>query len=244
MKSDSLQVALITGGSRGIGRAVAIELGNAGFYCVINYKSNKQAAEETLSTITGNGADGEISAFDVTDRIATKSVIAELLDRLGYIDVLINNAGIVADSLFIMMKDEQWDSVIDTSLNGFYNVTKPVLKNMIKRKKGSIVTVSSVSALIGNRGQANYSAAKAAQIAATRSLATESARFNVRINAVAPGLIDTEMIDSAPVEYIKQMIPMNRIGRPEEVARVILFLCSDDASYITGQTIGINGGMI
>ena len=154
-----------------------------------------------------------------------------------------NNAGITADGLFLMMPRRDWDAVIDTSLGGFYNMTKPVLRKMLAGRSGSIVSLASVSALVGNRGQANYAAAKAGLIAASRVLASEVARLGIRVNVVAPGLIDTEMIKNAPVEHIKQMIPMGRIGRPEEVAKVVRFLCSDDASYITGQVISVNGGM-
>ncbi|HAR99485.1 MAG TPA: 3-oxoacyl-ACP reductase, partial [Syntrophus sp. (in: bacteria)] len=156
---------------------------------------------------------------------------------------LVNNAGITADGLFLMMPRHDWDAVIKTTLGGFYNMTKPVLRKMLRKKRGAVVSMASVSALVGNRGQANYAAAKAGLIAASRALASEVARLGVRVNVVAPGLIATDMIKDAPVENIKEMIPMGRIGRPEEVAKVVRFLCSDDASYITGQVISVNGGM-
>lgn len=241
--NNNRKVAIVTGGSRGIGRAISIELARDGYYVVINYKSNEEAAAETLKSIKSLGSSGEISKFDVIDHIATKQFYEDFFSRFNDIDVLINNAGIVKDGLFVMLAKESWDSVIDTTLKGFYNMTRPALKKMIKKRNGSIISISSVSGLVGNRGQANYSAAKAGLIGASRSISTEVARLGVRMNLVAPGLIQTEMIKDAPLDHIKQMIPMNRIGRPEEVARVVRFLCSDDASYITGQVISVNGGM-
>ncbi len=157
--------------------------------------------------------------------------------------MLVNNAGISSDGLFVMMSEEEWDSVISTTLKGFYNISKPVIAKMVTRKKGAVVSISSVAGMIGNRGQANYSAAKAGLIGASRSVACEVARLGIRVNVVAPGLIETQMIKTAPVDIIKALIPMARIGRPEEVAKVVRFLCSDDASYITGQVIAVNGGM-
>ena len=158
--------------------------------------------------------------------------------------LLVNNAGIAADALFVMMPRNSWETVIRTSLDGFYNTTKPVLEKMVRQKSGNIVTIASVSGLMANRGQANYSAAKAGLIGASRTVAAEVARLGVRMNVVAPGMIDTGMLENAPVQNLKQIIPMARIGRPEEVAKVVRFLCSEDASYITGQVIGVNGGMV
>ena len=237
------KVAIVTGAGRGIGRATAVELACAGYHVIINYKSNEEAAAQTLNLIRNEGGAGELTKFDVTSSSETKENIAGIVERHGNIHVLINNAGINADGLFLLLGEDEWDSVINTTLKGFYNMTKPVLREMIKNKCGSIVSVSSVAALLPNRGQTNYSAAKAGLIGASRSLATEVARFGVRINVVAPGLIETDMIKNAPVAEIKKLIPMARAGKPQEVARVIRFLCSDDASYITGQTISINGGM-
>lgn len=237
------KVAIVTGGARGIGRAICLELAGAGYYLVVNYRSNDEAAAETLRMIRAGGGEGELARFDVRDAEAASGCLQDILSRFKNVEILVNNAGITADGLFIMMPDQDWNSVIDTTLRGFYNVTKPVLKRMLRNKRGSVVSISSVAALVPNRGQANYSAAKGGLIAANRSIAAEVARIGVRMNVVAPGLIETEMIRNAPVERIKDVIPMARIGRPEEVAKVVRFLCSEDASYITGQAISVNGGM-
>lgn len=237
------QIAIVTGGSRGIGRAIAVDLAAHGYRMVITYKANDEAAAETLRLIREAGGQGEAVKFDVGNAAEAEGAVNDLVGRLERIDVLVNNAGVTADGLFLMMSRRDWNAVIDTTLHGFFNMTKPVLRKMLRRKSGSIVSLSSVSALVGNRGQANYAAAKAGLIAASRVLSSEVARLGVRVNVVAPGLVDTDMIRDAPMEHIKQMIPMGRIGRPEEVAKVVRFLCSDDASYITGQVISVNGGM-
>ncbi len=237
------KVAIVTGASRGIGRATAVELAKAGYFVVINYKSNEAAAIETLKLVASIGGAGEIMKFDVAEGTQTTNSIKTIIERHKKIKVLVNNAGIAADGLFMMLGEDEWDNVINTTLKGFYNVTKPVLREMVKAKCGSIVSVSSVAGIMPNRGQTNYAAAKAGIIGASRSLSKEVARFGIRINVVAPGLIETEMIKNAPVAEIKKAIPMERLGKPEEVARVIRFLCSDDASYMTGQVVGINGGI-
>ena len=241
-KSDK-RVAIVTGGNKGIGRAISIELAKVGYYIVINYKSDDAAASETLNMIKNIGADAEIIKFDVSNVKETKDAINNITSRLNNIEVLVNNAGITADGLFVMMPEDDWDSVISTTLKGFYNITKPVLEMMIQRKQGAIVSISSVSALIGHRGQANYSAAKAGLIGTSRAIASEVARLGIRVNVVAPGIIMTEMIKDIPRNIIKEMIPMARAGQPEEIAKVVRFLCSEDASYITGQVISVNGGM-
>jgi 3-oxoacyl-[acyl-carrier protein] reductase len=237
------KVAIVTGGSRGIGRAISLELAKQGYYLIVNYKSNTPAATETLQMIRNNGGDGECVQFDVSNSTETLNAVEDINSRFEAIEILVNNAGITSDVLFIIMSERDWDSVINTTLKGFYNVTRLVLQKMIVRKRGSVVSIASVAGLIGNKGQANYSAAKAGLIGASRSIASEVARLGVRVNVVAPGLIETEMIEGAHIKSIKEMIPMARIGKPEEVAQVVGFLCSDDASYITGQVISVNGGM-
>ena len=241
--TGSKPASIVTGSGRGIGRAIAVELAKAGYYIIVNCKSDTDAAEETVCLIRKAGGDGECVQFDVTDTAQTVNAVEEIAARFSNIEILVNNAGITADGLFVMMPEKDWNSVVDTTLKGFYNVTKPVLKKMILQKKGSVVSIASVSGLVGNRGQVNYSAAKAGLIGASRSLAAEVARLGIRVNVVAPGLIKTEMIRDAPVQNIKSLIPMARIGQPEEVAKVVRFLCSEDASYVTGQVISVNGGM-
>jgi len=237
------QVALVTGGSRGIGRAIAVELSRSGYDVIITYKQGQTAAEETLAMIRSQGGRGEAVCFDVADSSEAAAKMDDILGRYEKIHVLVNNAGVTADGLFMMMSEENWDKVIQTTLKGFFNVTKPVIQKMVRNHQGSVVSISSVSAAMANRGQANYAAAKSGLIAASRVLAAEVARLGVRVNVVAPGLINTDMIKDAPVERVKEIIPMARIGKAEEVAKVVRFLCSDDASYMTGQVLFVNGGM-
>ena len=240
----SKEIALVTGGSRGIGRAICLELAKSGARVAFNFRSHKKAAEETLELIQQAGGTGEMVCFDVANQEETERNIESLLTRHEAIDILVNNAGETADNLFAFMSSEEWTKVLNTSLQGFYNVTKPVLMKMVSRKQGSIVTISSVSARLGHRGQTNYTAAKAGLEGASRTLASEVARLGIRVNVVAPGLIETEMTQDIPKEMIKQIVPMGRVGRREEIAKVVRFLCSDEASYISGQVISANGGMI
>jgi 3-oxoacyl-[acyl-carrier protein] reductase len=241
---SQLPLALVTGASRGIGRAIAIDLATHGMHVAVNYKSNETAARETLAQIQAAGGSAELCPFDIADEAAATTAVKALLARHDRIAALVNNAGIVADGLFAMMSSADWHKVTDTSLHGFFNVTKPVIQKMITQKSGSVVTISSVSGLIGNRGQANYAAAKAGLMGASRALASEVARIGIRVNVVAPGIIETDMTKELPLDMLKKMIPMARYGKPEEVARVVRFLCSEDASYITGQVISVNGGMV
>jgi len=243
MEKSKRGTALVTGASRGIGRAVALELSRDGYHVVVNFRSNEAKADETVALIQAGGGSAEKLRFDVADFAESQRCIEELIARRPSLDVLVNNAGITADNLFLLMSEGDWNSVVSTNLNGFYNVTRPVIKAMMKAHRGSVVSMSSLSALVGNRGQTNYSAAKAGLIAASRSLAAEVARLGIRINVVAPGLIRTDMTKDLPQERIREMIPMRRVGEPEEVARVVCFLCSPDSSYITGQVISVNGGM-
>lgn len=240
----SRPLALVTGGSRGIGRAISVELGRQGHHLVINYRSNEAAAQETLELVRRQGADGQLCPFDVADPEQAGVALDALLADKPDLAVLVNNAGVTADGLLAMMPPEDWRRVIDTSLGGFYNVTRPVLKRMVERRGGSIVTISSASAHMANRGQTNYAAAKAGLIAASKTLSREVARLGIRVNVVAPGLIETDMTEAIPRKMLKQLIPMARMGQPEEVARVVAWLCTDAASYVTGAVIDVNGGMM
>lgn len=242
-KIEDRPVAIVTGGSKGIGRAICVELGRSGYHTIINYLSDAEGARETCSQVEAAGGSGHCVQFDVADEAAVQEALEKLFKTCPAVDVLVNNAGRIADELFVMMTPDKWRSVIDVTLQGFYNVTRPVLEKMVVRKKGAIVSIASVAGIMGNRGQANYAAAKAGLIGASRSVASEVARLGIRVNVVAPGLIKTEMIQDAPVQKIKNMIPMARLGDAQEVAKVVRFLCSEDASYLTGQVISVNGGM-
>lgn len=240
--------ALVTGASRGIGRAIALELAKAGFPVILHYKASEARALEVKATIEAAGGRAELASFDVADHEATKKGLASLEFEQRPIGVIVNNAGVTADAPFPAMERAQWSSVISTTLDGFYNVTQPLVMPMVRLRWGRIVNVSSVSGVIGNRGQVNYSAAKAGLIGATKALAQELAKRNITVNAVAPGPVETDMFQGAlaqgtPLDEVIKHIPMRRIATPEDVAGIVGFLCSDAASYITGQVIGVNGGM-
>jgi 3-oxoacyl-[acyl-carrier protein] reductase len=236
--------ALVTGGSGGIGAAICRRLAADGHHVIVHGNRSLDKAEAVVTAIRAAGGSAEAVAFDVTDRAATAAALETLL-AAGAIQILVNNAGIHADAVFPGMSGEQWDSVIAVSLNGFYNVTQPLTMPMIRTRWGRIVNISSVAGLTGNRGQVNYSAAKGALHAASKSLALELASRGITVNAVAPGIIATDMIEGAfDAETIKQLVPMKRAGQPEEVADLVAFLASDSAAYISGQVISINGGMI
>lgn len=235
--------ALVTGASRGIGAAIAVELARRGHPVVINFRSNSEQANHVSGRIREAGGHAQLAQFDVADATATTAAIESLLAE-GPIGVLVNNAGIARDAPFPSMKPEEWQDVIRTTLDGFYNVTRPLTMPMARERWGRIVNLSSVSAIAGNRGQVNYAAAKAGIIGASKALAHELAKRNVTVNVVAPGLIETDMTANVPRDQVMKMIPMRRFGTAEEVAKLVAFLASDDAAYITGQVIGINGGMI
>ncbi len=242
-ENTSQEIALVTGGSRGIGRAIAISLAASGRFVYINYRAGIDAAKETLAAVKEAGSDGALLPFDVTDQKAAEEAIASIIKEKGAIDILVNNAGIRDDMLMVWMKSENWQRVMDTNLTGFYNVTKPVVKKMLSKRKGRIINITSTSGQMGQAGQVNYSASKAGLIGATMALAREIAKRSITVNAVAPGFIETDMIEGLPVDQIAGTVPAGRLGKPEEVAAAVRFLCSSDAGYITGQVLGINGGI-
>lgn len=240
-----MNYALITGGSRGIGRAVCIELAAKGYPVIINYASNREAALETKRIVEEKGGTAELLPFDVSDGTAVDKALEEWAESHpeDYIGVLVNNAGIRQDAMMIFMQDSQWSDVLDISLNGFFYVTRRVLKMMLMKRNGRIINMVSLSGLKGLPGQTNYSAAKAAVIGATKALAQEVAPRKVTVNAVAPGFISTDMTKDLDEEALKKTIPAGRFGKPEEVAALVSFLASDGAAYITGEVISINGGL-
>jgi 3-oxoacyl-[acyl-carrier protein] reductase len=237
--------ALITGGSRGIGRAVCLKLAEAGYPVIINYKSNEEEARHTLELITGKGYEAELLPFDVSKKDETEKALEDWANahQEAYIACLVNNAGIRKDNLLVFMHDNEWKEVLETNLGSFFYITRKLVKDMMLNKYGRIVNVVSLSGIKGLPGQVNYSAAKAGVIGATKALAQEVGRKNVTVNAVAPGFIRTDMTKDMVEKEFKAMIPLNRFGEPEEVADVVAFLASDKASYITGEVISVNGGL-
>ncbi len=245
-KQEKKKHALITGGSRGIGRAVCVQLAkDSDYHILINYNSNSEAAKETLKQVVEAGGTGELLPFNVVDAEAVKKALDTWQEKNenDIIEVIVNNAGITKDGLFMWMKPDDWSSVINTSLNGFFNVTNHLIQKLLVNKYGRIVNMVSVSGLKGTPGQTNYSAAKAAVIGATKALAQEVAKRNVTVNAVAPGFISTDMTSQLDEKELKKMVPANRFGKAEEVAHLVSFLVSKNASYITGEVVNINGGI-
>ena len=240
-----MKYALITGASRGLGKAIALRLAKDGLSVIINYQSNKEAAEDTLRQVQEAGGTGELLPFDVSDAQAIDKALEtwSASHPDDYISVLVNNAGIRQDNLMIFMQEEQWSRVLDTTLNGFFYITRRLLKDMMTHRNGRIINMASLSGLNGLPGQTNYSAAKAALIGATKALAQEVAARKVTVNAIAPGFIATDMTKELDEAELKKLIPLGRFGKPEEVAALTSFLASDDAAYITGQVISINGGL-
>lgn len=240
-----MRYALVTGGSRGLGRAVCIKLAQQGIPVIINYQSNIKAAEDVKEIIISNGGIAELLPFNVSDKMSVDEALETWENNHpdDFISILVNNAGIRQDNLMIFMQDEQWDNVINTSLNGFFYVTRRVLKNMMTKRYGRIINMASLSGIKGLPGQTNYSAAKAALIGATKALAQEVAARKITVNAVAPGFISTDMTKELDENTLKKLVPMQRFGKPEEVATLVSYLASEDSSYITGEVISINGGL-
>ena len=236
------KIALVVGASRGIGKAIALKLASSGFDIWLTYQSNHKAAQETKKEVEGFGVNCQLFAFDISDYKAAEDALGKICDETSP-DVLVYNAGITRDNLMVWMTKDEWDKVIDTNLNGFYNIMHVVLFAMLREKRGRIVVISSTSGQAGQAGQVNYSASKAGLIGAAKALAREVGKKNILVNVVAPGVIDTEMTAGLPKDKILPLIPLNRFGQPEDVACVVNFLCSEENMYIHGQVIGVNGGL-
>lgn len=246
VKKKAMKYALVTGGSRGIGKAISLKLAAQGHPVLVNYLKNQEAAQAVVDEIISNGGTAELLPFDVSAPQSIESALEgwESQHPDDYISILVNNAGIRRDNVMFMMSDEDWHKVLDTTMNGFFYVTRRLLKHMMPRKRGGrIINIASLSGVKGLPGQTNYSAAKAALIGATKALAQEVAARSVTVNAIAPGFIETDMTKDLPQDELKKMVPAGRFGRPEEVAALTAFLASDDAAYITGEVININGGL-
>ncbi|MDD5580774.1 MAG: 3-oxoacyl-ACP reductase FabG [Methylobacter sp.] len=238
------KTVLVTGSSRGIGKAIALYLADQGYDLVIHCRSQRAQAEQVAAEIERPGRSARILQFDIADRVQCATEINGDMETHGAYYGVVCNAGITADNAFPLLTGEEWDNVVHTNLDGFYNVLHPVIMPMVRRRKpGRIVTLSSVSGLMGNRGQVNYSAAKAGIIGATKALALELAKRDITVNCIAPGLIDSEMVNKLPLDEIKKIIPARRVGTPKEVAATVAFLMSEDAGYITRQVISVNGGL-
>ncbi|MBO4729758.1 MAG: 3-oxoacyl-ACP reductase FabG [Spirochaetaceae bacterium] len=238
---------LVTGASGGIGKAVALAVAAAGYYVICHYNRNKNKAEDVLAAIKQNGGDGELIQFDISDREDCRTKLSVLTEKHGALWGIINNAGITKDNTFVALSGDDWDSVVHTNLDSFYNVLQPLVLPIASRKNkrgGRIITIASVSGVMGNRGQTNYSASKAGIIGATKALAVELASRAITVNCIAPGVIETDMINGAPLDIILESIPMKRVGKPEEVAALAVFLLSEQAGYITRQVISVNGGIV
>ena len=239
----SEKLALVTGGSRGIGKACAIELAKAGYDVVINYAGNVEAANKTVEEIKALGVDSAAYKFDVSNAEQVNAGVAEIVEKYGRIDVLVNNAGITRDGLFMRMSEENWNAVINTNLSSAFYVSQPVVKVMMKQRSGAIVNMASVVGVSGNAGQANYSAAKAGLIGLTKTLAKELGSRGIRVNAVAPGFINTDMTKDLDTSKFMDFIPLKRLGEPEDIAKAVKFLAVD-AQYVTGQVLEVDGGLI
>tara|TARA_B100001996_G_scaffold377978_1_gene361426 strand:- start:974 stop:1714 length:741 start_codon:yes stop_codon:yes gene_type:complete len=240
------KIALVTGGSRGIGSSICLELAKAGATVIVNYSNSKDSASKVLEEIKGNNGSGEIIGFDVSDSSLVDESIKSLIEKYNKIDILVNNAGITRDSLFMRMKEDQWDEVFEINIKGVFNCTKNVVRTMVKNQYGKIINITSVVGEMGNPGQVNYSSTKSGLIGFTKSLAKELGGKNINVNAVSPGFIETEITDvlsDAIKNKYKEIIPLSRFGKAEDVAKAVLFLASDDSSYITGEVLKINGGL-
>ncbi len=240
------RVALVTGASRGIGRAIALELAKRGAAVIINYNSSAQSAAEVVAQIEAEG--GKAAAFqaDVSDFEQAGKLVKFAIDTFGKLDILVNNAGITRDGLIMMMKEDDWDAVLNTNLKSTFNCAKAAVRHMMRKRYGRIINIASVAGQMGNPGQTNYSASKAGQIGFTKALAREVASRNVTVNAIAPGFVDTEILDALPKETLEaalKLVPLGRMGTPEEIAHAVAFLADERSAYITGQTLGVDGGM-